>query len=251
MATAEKFFDPFSVLGPPLDKHTVRLDTLHDRSVSETLALQEGLLIMIAKLMEITRLIAGPGVRGGVSELEWCQELAREVHRLEKILTGNFLASGWRGDVFKGLLRLPVRLERIGDMLESILNCCRIKAEDGIPFCDKSFEELDHLFSALRETLEHLGAAIVSPDRQLLEGIFSLNRRLSDSLLDDRLAHWDRVEAGLTAFQASSLYLDILDSITSANEYVKKMASTLLELGMMDASLATTPETRPADSPCG
>ncbi|MBI5571375.1 MAG: hypothetical protein HY914_15635 [Desulfomonile tiedjei] len=245
MNTAERFFDPFSVFGPPLDTRTLQVDTLHDRPVSESVTLQEGLLIMIGKLMEITRLIAGPGVKGGVAELEWCQELAREVHRLEKILTGNFLASGWRGDVFKGLLRLPVRLERIGDMLESILNCCRIKAEDGIPFCDRSLEELDQLFGLLREILGNLGAAVLAPDRKLLERILSLNKRLSDTLLDYRLAHWDRVEAGLTVFQASSLYLDILDSVTSANEYVKRMSTTLLELGKTDATTSATREGQP------
>jgi hypothetical protein len=45
-----------------------------------------------------------------------------------------------------------------------------------------------------------------------------------------KLAHWERIEAGFCAVEASSVYRDILDSVKSVNEYLVKMTETLQEL---------------------
>ncbi|MBM3299774.1 MAG: hypothetical protein FJY85_07450 [Deltaproteobacteria bacterium] len=225
------FFNPFRMLSPKLNHEAQRLEKLHDEPVQEAVSLEEGLLVMLSKLIEMVRLLSRCAIPGSNDLMNRCATLAKEVHGQEKLLTRAMIASGVKGQVMKGLIRFPYRLERIGDMLESILDCFRIKARDEIAFSDKAYAELDQLFSTLEEMMLNLRDALQLPNKVLLEAIVRDGIRLAESLEEFKLAHWERLESGYCAIEASSIYRDILDSAKSVNEYMVKMCETLLELG--------------------
>ena len=52
--------NPFRMISPKLDSEALRLEEFHEKPFSETVALQEGLLIMVSKAIEITRLLQRP-----------------------------------------------------------------------------------------------------------------------------------------------------------------------------------------------
>ena len=223
-------FDPFSSLTPKLDKASLKLEDLHEKPVSATVSLQEGLLIMISKLIKMTEMLSR--CIHSVSDLEFndCYILAKEAHMLEKTLTKQILESGVTSDQLETLLRFPLRLERIGDMLESVLNCCRIRSEDNLPLSDCAHEELDRLFASVIEMMIGARDAFIEVDRHAVEKILSESKELGRMVADSRLAHWDRVETGVCAYQASSLYLDILDSLETVKRYLERICVSLLEL---------------------
>ncbi len=224
------FYNPFRMLSPKLDCEALRSETLHTEPVTESISLQEGLLIMVGKLIEMCRLLVKAIVTGSDTQMDTCVALAKEVHEQEKILTRDLVGSDVKGELLKGMIRFPYRLERIGDMFESILDCCRIRARYGIPFSDKAFSEMDQLFTLLLEMMTNLRDAFRTPNRLILEAVIADGKRLNELFEDFKLAHWQRLEAGFCAVEASSLYRDILDSLKSINEYLVKMAETLLEL---------------------
>jgi Na+/phosphate symporter len=230
------FFNPFRIISPGLNAGALRLKDLHTRPVSEPIPLQEGLLVMSSKVIEMIELLSKSVVTGAQKQMTACESLAQEVHQQEKVLTTDLVSSKLRPDLLNGLIRFPYRIERIGDMLEAILNCCRIKAQDGIPFTDKAYEELDQLFAFLSEMTTNLRDAFVTPNKILLEHIMSDSKKLDQMLLDFRFAHWRRLEGGFCSPRSSSTYLAILDSIAAINEYLKKMSATLLELGTTSSS---------------
>ena len=78
--------------------------------------------------------------------------------------------------------------------------------------------------------LVNLRDAFVTTNRFLVSRILTDGQNLSQALQDARLAHWERLERGFSSPQASSLYLDILDSITGINEYIAKMCDRLVVL---------------------
>lgn len=233
------FYNPFRMLSPKFDHEVEHIEELHEQPVSEQISLQEGMLVMSSKLIEMCRLLSKCVVTGSTAQMDKCDSLARDVHQQEKILTRNLITSEVKGRLLQGLIRFPYRLERIGDMFESILNCCRIKAAQGIPFSDRAFSEMDQFFTILLEMMNNLRDAIRTPNKLILEGIIADGKRLNGLLEDFKLAHWERLEAGFCAVEASSMYRDILDSAKSINEYLTKMAETLANLGA-EASTETS-----------
>lgn len=231
MKHKEVFFNPFRMLSPRLHAEAMRMEELYEKPVSESVSLEEGLLIMISKIIEMTRVLSKCVVTGADHQMERCEELARDVHEQEKILTRGLVTSQIEKDLLTGVIRFPYRLERIGDMLESVLKCCRAKAERGIPFSDKAYSELEQIFAALLEMMINMRDALRTPNKILLDTILAEGRSLSELLEECKLAHWARLEAGFCAPEASSVYRDLLDSIKWTTEYLERMSITLLEMG--------------------
>ena len=215
--------NPFRMISPKLDSEALRLEELYEQPFSESVTLQKGLLIMISKIIEMTRLLSKCLVSGSQEQMDACDALARGVHEQEKALTRNLISSEMKTARLSDIIRFPFRLERIGDLLENILKCCRIKTGDGVPFGDKAHAELNQMLSLLAEMLVNLRDAFVTTNTVLVDHILADGKKLSQVIFDARLAHWVRLERGFCAPQASSLYLDILDSVTAINEYVAKM----------------------------
>ncbi len=223
------FENPLRILSLRLDREAARLDDR--RAAPQQVSLEESLATTAGKIIEIVRLLSKCILSGEASQMDRCAALAEDVHQQEKMLTKDLVSSGLRGELFKGLVRFPVRLERIGDSLEGILKCCRIKARDGIAFSDKAQEELNQLFAMLLEMTKNMRDALKVPNKLLLESIISQGRQLTRMLEDCRLAHWGRLEAGFCSPRASSVFLEVLDSMKLMNEYMDKMCNTLIELG--------------------
>ncbi|MEW6112017.1 MAG: hypothetical protein AB1664_07795 [Thermodesulfobacteriota bacterium] len=225
------FANPFRMMSPRLDTEVTRLEDYYKKPYAESVSLEEGLLIMISKEIELTRILSKCVVTCPEAQAQQCQALAEEVRRQEKVLTKDLVSSKVRGELLKGVIRFPYRLERIGDLLEGILRCCRTKTRDHIPFSEKAHAELDQLFAVLLDMMANLRDAFRTPNKILLEHILSQGDKLRQMVEDFKITHWDRLEGGYCAVEASPVYRDILDSFRLINEYLEKMAKTLLDLG--------------------
>lgn len=223
--------NPFRMLSKDVDAEVLRLKELHLRRVSESSTLHEGLLIMISKLIEITRLLSECIVTHNKPQMDQCAAMIKQLDEEEKILTRHLLTSGLSGDMWKGVIRFPYRLKRIGDMLDSILRCTRIKAEAGVPFSDVAGEELGQIFSMLLKTMTDLREAFNNPTLDLLRTVEAQCATLRQLVDDFRQAHWERLQLGICVPDASSMYRDILDSVKLTGEYLEKMSVWLLEIG--------------------
>jgi Na+/phosphate symporter len=230
MMDERRIINPFRVLSPQVDAEVLRLKELHRARVSESSALHEGVLIMISKLVEMTKLLSECIFTGDKAKMDDCLTMSGDLEEEERVLTRYLVGSGLSGDMWKGIIRFPYRLKRVGDMLDSIRHCCRIKAEGGIPLSDMAGEEVRKLFALLLEITEALRESFHAPSRENLEGIGANTGKLRHMIDDARQAHWDRLEQGVCAPEASSMYRDILDSMKTADEYLEKMCVSLLQL---------------------
>jgi Na+/phosphate symporter len=228
------FFNPFRMISPRLESEVERIDELHRRPYSENLTLEEGLLIMISKAIEMTRILAKGVVSESKAQLDACEALAKDIHAQEKALTRNLIKSEVKGELLRGLMRFPFRVERIGALMETILKCVRTKCQEGIPFSDKALAELNTLFQTLMDMLVNMRDALRLPNKVILQHILSKSGELKVMLEDFRQAHWDRLEAGFCSPDAGAIYLELLDSFKAANTYLEKMANTLMEIGSQE-----------------
>ncbi|WP_041285982.1 hypothetical protein [Desulfomonile tiedjei] len=225
------FFNPLRMISPKLDHEVARIEELHEAPVSESVTLEEGLVIMLSKLIKMTGLLETGFVRDCPDEFGTCDQLASEVHQQEKLLTKNLLCSI---DVAPELCRLivmfPAHLERVGDSLESILNCIRIKCREQVPFDDKTIEEIREMFAETSGILTDFRDAIIAPNKFLLESVISRQASLDQKCQDWELAHVDRLLNGTASHLSSSIYLDMLESTQNLSRHAKEMAGRMLEL---------------------
>ena len=225
-------WNPFRIMSPKLHAELGRLEEMHEVTVSEEQAPGEALLIMISKLIEMGKILSDWFAAESSAKLEACERLAEEVRRAEKQATSGLVDSSSviGQNLFKIVVRFPSRVERIGGMCENILNCCRIKSKEGIPFSDKALGELSGIFALALDMLTNLRDCLVIPNKVLLMHIKVQGQKLAQLVEDARFAHWNRLEAGFCAPAASSIYLEILDSFKFINEYIKKMDESLMEI---------------------
>ncbi len=222
--------NPFQVFSPQVDREVRRLEELREARVSESSTLQEGLISLLDKVIEMTEILSACTALGDGSGMDRCEYLYGEINREEKILTGYLVSSGMGLHAMKGVIRFPYRLKRVGDLLEIILRCFRYRAGGGIPLSDKAKLELDQVFTILLGMMGHLRDGFVSPSQDLLTDLSRRSKTLSEILDYFRSEHWERVEAGLCAPEASSMYREILDSVKWTNQYLEKMSLDLLTL---------------------
>jgi Na+/phosphate symporter len=225
--------NPFETESAKVTAEVARLQAEHGKRIMQSPVFREGVVGMIRRLLEMNRLLSESFLTDNTSLLDQCQRLATEIHQEENALTGYILHCGARGESCEGVIRLPYRLERIGDMLEDVLHCCRIKIDRDIPFSLQAKEEVGELLLQLEHMMDSLRDAFVSQDRDPLEEMIGKGKRLAQVLEDFKSAHWMRVEKGTTAPEASSLFREILDSVKWTNEYLEKLCTSLRETDEM------------------
>ncbi|MGO8820596.1 MAG: hypothetical protein ACLQT6_15150 [Desulfomonilaceae bacterium] len=231
MKDKQVFFNPIRMISPKLDAETLKLESLYKHPVSESLTLEEGLLVMLSKLIEMARLVRLGFISDCPEEIDACEVLGKDVHEQEKLLTTN-LACALKEpkEMCRTIILFPSHLERIGDFLEGILNCCKIKARDSVPFSEKGLFEVDDLLKFVLEMLKNLRDSIIAPNKYLLNHIISEEKRLDQLCQDLQIGHVDRLLKGICAPRGSSLYLDILESIQALMRHVRTMAEDLLNI---------------------
>jgi Na+/phosphate symporter len=231
MKEKQVFFNPFRIISPKLNVEASRIAELVGSPRPEMTCLEEGLLVMVGKLIEIAKLIHKSLIVPDPQKLHRCEALAQEIHEEEKRLTGDLVCSPTTtGEILKALVLFPVRLERAGDFMESLVNVSRIKAKDGIPFSDKAQGELQQLFGLLAEVLGNFRDLLSHRNKALLEHLVEQHKQLHQMTIDFALAHEDRLLEGLCSPKASSLYLDIVDSVKNANIQIQEMSRRLEQI---------------------
>ncbi len=205
------------------------LEELHKKPVPAQVGVHEGFLVMVSKLTEMVRLLLKCMSGGSASQLDECASLAKEVHQCEKVLTTAVLAAPGANDPRKALIRLPFQLEEIGDRLETILECCRVRLSDGLTLNGKADAGLHQMLAVLLDVMSNLRDAFWEPDSVLLESIICECREVGEKLHEIRLNSWSTERPDHRASQATRTYLATLDAIKSANDDVAKICTNLME----------------------
>jgi Na+/phosphate symporter len=233
------FFNPIRMLSPKLDSEAIKIEELYKSPVSESLTLEEGLLVMLSKIIEMTRQARLGFSAVSMEEIEASDKLAGEVHQLEKLLTEQLACSLFEPpEICRAVILFPGHLERVGDYLESIHKCCKIKCRDGVPFTERAVSEVDDMFSLLLETMNNFRDAVIRPNKVLLENVIAEGKKLEQICQDLQLAHVERLLDGSTAPRASSLYLDVLESTQSINTHIGAMAGEIHSLMQAQENVA-------------
>ena len=231
MKEKQIFYNPFRLISPTVNAEASRIRDLVDARPEDITCLEEGMIVMCNKLIEMTELLHKDLLVHDPAKIQRCEQLAREVHGEEKGLTDDLVCHPETpAAVLRTVVLFPGRLERVGDLLESICNVCRIKSRDGIPFSERAQREIDQLFDLFADMLRNFRDVLTTRNRLLLEHIIDQGKEVTQRVLDFNLAHEERLCEGFCSPKASSLYLDLLDSIRYADHHLMDMAQALLSV---------------------
>ncbi len=225
-------WNPLRILSPKLNTEIGKLEEAADIPVDATQSPDQILVIMVGKLIELTKLIAVGFRSESQSQIETCDKLIQEIVQLERISTSGLVKESetFGQNLFRTVVRLPSRVERIGVMFEHILACLKIKVNEGIPFSDKAQAELAELFAVTTELLKNLRDGLVTCNLVIVDHIKAQSAKISELAEDARFNHWERLERGFCSPDASSIYLKILDSFKHVSDYAVKITDSLCSL---------------------
>ena len=88
-------------------------------------------------------------------------------------------------------------------------------------------EEVDHTFKLTLDMMINFRDTLIAPNGFLLEHVISQAEQLDQMCQDWQLAHVERLLNGSCAPQASSVYLDLLESTQSLGRHLKDMAEKM------------------------
>jgi Na+/phosphate symporter len=233
MCGRSSFKDPLRSLGHGNGAKDFEVETVHRKPVYNTVALEEGLMPILSKLIEMTRLLEQCFSDSGGADPETCSRLAEEVREQSRILTKALVSMQVGERVMDSLIRLPIRFERVGHMLENLLDCYLTKRRTEITFTDKARREQEQMFAVLLDIVTNFRDTLQNPSREGLLAVLFQGKRLEEMVQQFARSHWERVKSGACLAEASSMWCEILDSAKWANEYLMEGASTLLEIGEM------------------
>lgn len=238
MKDTSVFFNPFRLISPKLDTEASRLEEMFDSPPEEVTCLEEGLLVMMGKIIEMTKLVSKAIITGDTAKMDAAEKIGEEIHAEEKELTDNVVVCAPQettGELLKAVVLFPGHLERVGDHLESMVNVSRIKAKQGVLFIDKTNNELNQIFDKLIQIFTNFKDALATGNKDLLNLVINEDKALRSLIWDFQAAYEDRLLEGLCSPKSASLMLDILDSVRYSNTHVRDMAKTLLDLDTKQA----------------
>lgn len=220
------------VLNPKIDGRVDGLEYLHERPASERDTPAENLMLMVSKLIHMSKMLSIYMTTDDGPTAQLCLQLADEIHLHEELATARIydLEPDMSKGIFKIVLPFPSRLERISLSFKNILSSWRIKTTEGIPISDQAQEELAQILQVVVEILESLRDVLLTPDKFMLEQMRFQGEKLKQLVDGARLANWERLQARVCRPQRASVYLDVLDSLKNVNEYAGRMYDSLRHL---------------------
>ncbi len=231
MLGRSSFRNPLRRLGHELYATDFDVETVHTRAVSKSVGVDEGLIIIISKLVEMMKLLIQYFSGSPGSHSQTFSRLAGEVHEQSQILTEALLSLRLDEQLFNRLIRFPFRLERVGKMLENIIECHQTGTPAEITYSDKAYREQEQIFVILLDILKNLRDSLQNPSKEALLAVSFQGKRLEEMVQQFAGANWERVKEGECPVKSSARWNEILDSAKCADEYLMEMVANLLDLG--------------------
>ncbi len=225
-------WNPLRLLSPMLNSEIGKFDEAVDIPVDASKSPDEILVIMFGKLIELTKMISVGFKSESDSKADLCERLIVEIEQLELVSTSELVKGSetFGQNLFRTVVRLPSRVERIAVMFEHILKCLKIKIREGILFSDKALAEIDELFTVTAELLKNLRDSLLTCNSVILDHIKAQSAKVSELAEEARFNHWERLEKGFCSPNASTIYLKILDSFKQVAEYSMKITNSICSL---------------------
>lgn len=181
-------------------------------------------------ILEIIELIRNGFNQHSFKILEQASEKARFLHKSENSILEKMIGDIKEHPNARFFVAIPPHLERIGDKLESMINCTRIKTSEVIMFSDKAVNELNYLMDTVKNILKCMKDMIITRNGVLIKTTLDEAETFGKIASDYATEHEERLISGTCAPRASSIYLDMLDSLREIAVHSKEIAQVVASI---------------------
>ncbi|MBI5677980.1 MAG: hypothetical protein HZC52_05700 [Planctomycetes bacterium] len=132
-------------------------------------------------------------------------------------------------ELIKSLMSIVSSIEMAVTGLDSTLQHVRAKISEGVLFSDKAVGEIRHLFKETLDILKTAGDTLVTKNEVLMKYVVDKYKNLDEIVEGYAEGHEERLIKGLCQPQASTVYLNIMDSIMTVVWHTKQALARLFE----------------------
>ncbi len=189
--------------------------------------LKKEIYLLMHKAQSMLELSEDGFMKSKISSLDQADELAKEIHTKEDILTAALAKMAATNSEARSILSVPANVEKIATTIKRISQNSRERIKEGLLFSDKAILESGKLFSKAKDILKKAGETAVTSAPATVENVLIETDALERMSNDFATAHEERLVAGECSPKASSNYLCILYAFDDMGAYIKNAVKKL------------------------
>jgi phosphate:Na+ symporter len=201
-----------------------RAHLMPDQTVKD---IKKEIYLIMHKAQEMLELTEDGFTKNKVSALDQADELAKEIHTKEDLLTGTLAKMASANNEARALLTVPSHIEKIATSIKRITENSRVRIKEGMLFSDKAILETGKLFTKTKDVLKKAGEAAVTGAQATVESAIAESDTVERMANDFATAHEDRLVTGECSPKSSSTYLCILYAFEDMGAHIKDAVKRL------------------------
>lgn len=183
--------------------------------------LKKEIYLLMHKVQEMLELTEDGFMKNKLASLDHADELAKEIHAKEDVLTATLAKMASSDREARALLTVPSHIEKAATSIKRITENSRVRIREGMLFSDKAINETGKLFTKTKEVLKMSGEAAVTGARASLDTARTDADIMERMANDFSTAHEDRLVTGECSPKSSSTYLCILYAFEDMGGHIK------------------------------
>lgn len=188
---------------------------------------KKDIYLIMHKALEMVELTEDGFTKSKLSALDQSDELAKEIHVKEDVLTAALANLSASNPEARSILTVPSHVEKIATSIKRITDNSRARIKEGMLFSDKAILETGKLFTKTKEVLKKAGEAAVTGSKTTIETALSESTLMERMANEFATAHEERLVTGECSPKSSSTYLCILYAFEDMGAHIKNATQRL------------------------
>jgi Na+/phosphate symporter len=189
--------------------------------------LKKEIYLLMHKAQEMLELAQDGFMKNKLSSLDQADELAKEIHAKEDILTATLAKIASTNSEARTLLSVPAHIEKIAASIKRITESTRTRIREGMLFSDKAVNETGKLFTWTKDVLKKSGEVAVTGSQAAVETVMADADAMESMANNFATTHEDRLVTGECQPKSSSTYLCILYAFEDMGAHIKSSVQKL------------------------
>lgn len=188
---------------------------------------KKDIYLIMHKALEMVELTEDGFIKNKLSALDQAEELAKEIHAKEDVLTATLAKMAAASSDARAILTVPSHIEKIASSIKRITENSRARIKEGMLFSDKAILETGKLFTKTKAILKKAGEAAVTGAKATYESTIAESALIERMANDFATAHEERLVTGECSPKSSSTYLCILYAFEDMGSHIKDATKRL------------------------